>query len=258
MPGLRPPTATSTLDTSTLDTATLDTAQLIDEALRIERQSPKFNPKEARVSAVGLCPRRQVVWAIDPEFRGLSVFPWLYGESGHALQHRMFLRIQAMETDALEEVCVPTPLGGWCHPDIYRPAADNATQVKTMSDAAVTSRTTHAYQVKQTLLEWHYWMKAGCCYEREDDPFSVIPGVPRTYGLLLVSRPSWGALRAYVPLKYDREKALRAAEQHERIQGHIDREEVPPHGRTRPDFECESELTGELCPLYKLCWGDTP
>lgn len=228
----------------------LNPADILAAIIVEERISPRFDPREPRVSAIGLCQRKQVFATFHPD--KMPPFPWLYQESGHALQHRAFLRFKRRYPDAEEEVSVPHPWGT-CHPDIWIPSERMAIQVKTGTQAGVVGKDLKPSHRDQVLLEWALWREAGGC-DAEDGVY--VDGVPESYWVLLLSRDDWGGTTAANRVKWNGPRAEHLRARLGQIAAWIEAGIVPERDLTAPNFECNDRVTGEvLCPCRKECWS---
>ena len=223
-------------------------AEILEEIIQDERARSDFDPREPRVSAIGYCQRKQVARA-----HGIFMdyFPWYYGEMGHALQHRAFLRFKRRYVDAEEEVSVPHAVGT-CHPDIYLPTERLAIQVKTGSDNKANRANFDAANREQCLLEWASWRGAGHAITQDG---RRIEGVPETYWLLLLGRESAGRVMGQSRVKWDPIRAARLQARLLETHAYIESETLPPVPSPMPTQECQGFGTGILCPMYEHCHG---
>jgi hypothetical protein len=110
----------------------------------------RYDSKEVRLSAIGLCQRKQILGAIE----GTSPIDFTYDEGGHALQERLFNRIKEKFPQAQEEVEIKHPFGSG-HADIVIPELNLIVEVKTCKDEAFSydlPKEAHVLQVKAQML----------------------------------------------------------------------------------------------------------
>ncbi len=226
-------------------------ADIIRAQWAAERATPKFDPRQPRVSAIGLCVYRQVSRAlgnhVEPEF------PWIYGEAGHLLQYGAFMRIKAAYPDAENEVSVETVIPGvYCHPDIIIPSLKKCIQVKSADASSATYGNATPYQVDQCLMEWVSWQHSR--QWTSEDGLRSGEFVPAEYEVLIRDRESYGRpdLDVSVPVRWDPNRArLLTAKFHE-IDFYISAEILPQKPAKR-QFDCWFS-TENHCVLFENCW----
>ncbi len=215
-----------------------------------QEAEPKFDPREPRVSKIGLCARRQVAEAL-----GLieSTIPPELAEAGHLLELAAFNRIASVKgcRDAVHEPSVETWVPGvMCHPDIILPTNRHVIQVKSVRTADSGSWGDVApYHRDQVLGEWAAFRATGGFYPRGSQ--RKYPFLPERYELLYLCRESWGLKYISVPVPWDRVRAEELKRKFLSIAAHIILEKLPPVPM-KPEPDCQFSLTNR-CPLFDDC-----
>lgn len=217
-----------------------------------ERSDSRFDRQEARVSAVGLCARRQVAQALgeinDP-------FPEIFKRAGYMHEQQLAEELRLVHPDLEEQLEVPTITGGTTHPDFYLPSLRWAIQLKTSSEDGTAGKTLKPHHRDQCRLEWASWRRAGYAMTRDG---RRIGSVPVRYWLLMLSRDSYGITMSENEIRWDNLKAEMLERRLEQNQALIDAGIIPDRDKPRPDFECKHPKTGEInCSMFRRCWSST-
>lgn len=224
-------------------------ADVLRQHLEDALSGRKFDPRQVRTSEIGLCGRKVVFHALNPERR--DRIQAIYSLSGRMLERRAYEALKAAYPSTEEQVIVRHPWGE-SHPDIWVPELGWYVECKGASAAAARSKALKPHHRDQVQATWGFWRDAGGCFTADG---RWIPGVPTHAFILLQSREDWGETVAANQVRWD-------GERFERLRGRMDERDVqiaceiiPPREKKRPDFECFDQRTGEVrCPLYEDCW----
>ena len=242
---------------------TVTACSIIDRVVAEESQRSDFVRAQARVSAIGMCPRKTVAQALGHIQSDIS---WTFSKGGHVLQAMAFHRILRAYPFAVEEVSVPTSVPKtWTHPDIYIPNLGLGIQVKSCHKSKIVKYLKtgeglpNRYNVDQCLLEWFYWRKAGFCLTENREK---LPGFPHSYELLYIAREDFIETRCSIPVEWDPVRAGRLDAELQRRHELIAWGEVPDKTKASPNddpwWECGATFGNQppsVCPFYEKCWG---
>ena len=212
--------------------------EILDRIILEESRMRIFDPREPRISSIGLCNRRQVARALG---RVADTIPWEYGEAGHVLENRVYERILRIYPDAVHEPAVETWIPGvYCHPDIYVPSERHCIQVKSGDASSASWGQLKPYHRDQVWGEWLAWMMTG--------PYAAgFDAIPLSYEVLYLDRSSFGRVRLSVPVRFDQRKAAHLIEKFWEVARSIEFEILPPRPKVR-SWECYD------CNLKGECW----
>lgn len=226
--------------------------RIVDEArARWDAASDaRFDRAEARVSAVGLCPRRQVAQALGVIS---EPFPPLYKRAGYMHEVQLAAELRLVHPDLEEQLEVPTVTGGTTHPDIYLPSLGWAIQLKTSSESGTLNKALKPHHRDQCMLEWASWRRAGYAQTRDG---RRIDSVPTRYWLLMLSRDTYGLTMSENEVRWDGARADALERRLQETQAHIDAGELPAHDMSAPSWECQDRRSGApRCPMHGRCWS---
>lgn len=220
------------LSTTPGTTAALYSAMLAERA-KVE----KFDPREIRLSEVGLCGRKQTLRAFGyesdaPDERTLSIF-----ESGDEHEDTIYgLWAEQYPRKVKRQVTVRTPYGTG-HIDIWVAPLKHIVESKSTTEKAV-KRLPMQHNVDQVLMYLHFWGLAhGATAE-------IAYRVKET-----------GQVISF-PVEYNERRALDLIANLVEIQGAVEliQEPLPiPDDYTAFSFPC-AWATGR-CPFWRHCWG---
>lgn len=218
----------------------------------------RFDPKEIRLSAIGLCMRRQVLGALEPE--SSSPIPFEYDESGHLLQDALFQRIKTIYPHALAEYEVHHD-GGTGHIDVLIPphstdAADCPyliVEVKTMACGGMN----YLSEPKES----HLWQVKGQMYYLQENLRTQLLTLQAVDAeIIYLCRDHFGEhFRAFSVNFPSKEEITEIVARIAQVERAIRQGEVPPVPFAKPEWQCTYKTKGGesvSCPFYGKCWPE--
>lgn len=216
-----------------------------------ERANPRFDPREPRVSCIGLCAYRQVSHALG--LHAEREIPWVFAEAGHLLQWSAYLRIKEEYPDAEFEISVETVIPGvLCHVDIIIPSLGYLIEVKSQEHTAASYGKAHPYNIDQVLMQWVCFQHSGRWTSQDGKRAGEL--VPRGAEVFVRDRITYGHpdFDMSNPVRWDPNRAAALRRKFEEIHFHIETGIMPEKPRKRePDCYFSAD---NHCPLFENCW----